>query len=497
MKLFHSSFAIVIAGALALGAFAGCDSAGNGVVADGGIRGTGSSVGPVSGFGSVFVNGVEFYTDSILNREVISNDGIEKETDLQKGMILRIDGEWRRDRTGDARLMEYDDTLRGTISNLSANAVDKTLIFTIHNQPVFVDMQTVLQGRLFTSFANGDFVRISAWRQADGRYRASYIGYNPQHYGNDKIEVEGPIDIGSLTDTQFTMNGLIINFGDAEFADGLSVGKLKQGAHFEVEGELIGGALHASRIQKDDFRRYLRRSGGIELAGPVSSGYNSGTASFGLNGLTILITNNTDWDELNLTDLKSGLLVQVEGEFISESVVDAREIEIREGNAKVEGNIDGQCDTSQNCFTVGGVRIQVTSRTIITDDDDDENRLTIADLYSPTFPPASKFVTVEVSGLEKKDEFGKVYIEALQIERELSGDIEDKYEVEGRLDGIKGSDIKILGIWIRTSDGVFNNTSLIELNTRHSSGEEIILEVEYEKAPSGIPYRAVSIEEDS
>ena len=62
------------------GAISACGGAGGGLdVADGGIRGTGSSVGPVSGFGSVFVNGVEFSTDDIPNREVESNDGITAE----------------------------------------------------------------------------------------------------------------------------------------------------------------------------------------------------------------------------------------------------------------------------------------------------------------------------------------------------------------------------------------------------------------------------------
>src|SRR5690554_7381767 len=80
---------------VAFGIFSACGGGGGGGIgiADGGIRGTGSSVGPVSGFGSVFVNGVKFETDG----EVISNDGIEREDQLEEGMILRIDGDWRDD----------------------------------------------------------------------------------------------------------------------------------------------------------------------------------------------------------------------------------------------------------------------------------------------------------------------------------------------------------------------------------------------------------------
>src|SRR5690554_3125170 len=81
---------------LALGILSACGGGGGGSIgiADGGIRGTGSSVGPVSGFGSVFVNGVKFETDGIVNGEVQGNDGIFCEQNctqpLEKGMILRV-----------------------------------------------------------------------------------------------------------------------------------------------------------------------------------------------------------------------------------------------------------------------------------------------------------------------------------------------------------------------------------------------------------------------
>ena len=105
----------LVAGTVTFGVISACGGAGGGSVdiADGGIRGTGSSVGPVSGFGSVFVNGVEFITRGIVNQEVESNDGIEFETDLSEGMILRVEGEWRYNGTGTAKNLGYDDTLRG------------------------------------------------------------------------------------------------------------------------------------------------------------------------------------------------------------------------------------------------------------------------------------------------------------------------------------------------------------------------------------------------
>jgi hypothetical protein len=78
------------AGTVAFGVISACGGGGSGGgldVADGGIRGTGSSVGPVSGFGSVFVNGVRFDTRD-LNGAVESNDGIDAETQLSEGTMI-------------------------------------------------------------------------------------------------------------------------------------------------------------------------------------------------------------------------------------------------------------------------------------------------------------------------------------------------------------------------------------------------------------------------
>lgn len=488
----HKRLFIALATALTFGLLSACG--GETTVADGGIRGTGSSVGPVSGFGSVFVNGVEFFTDGILNRKVISNDGLDEEGDLQKGMILRIEGKWQKNGTGQAKSMEYDDSLRGPISGLTANSAEKRLEFNIHKQQVFADAQTVLKGKQFADFAEGDLVRVSAWRQADGRYRASYIGFNPQNYGDDPVEVEGPVDSGSLTGTKFTMNGLSIDFSGAEFGDGLSADNLsEQGAYFEVEGRLVGEALIASRIQRDDFRRYQRRGEDMELSGPVSSDYVSRTQSFGLNGLTIKVTDDTDLDDITIADLKAGMLVQVEGKFVSPTEILASEIEAREGDAEVEGNIDVPFDRSTNHFVTGGVRIHVTSRTIITDDDSDE-RLTINDLYPS--PPEAKFISVEVSGLAKKDPSGLRYVEALQVELEQTSEKDGEYEIEAALDSIDGSDINILGLKIGTAGATFKYTSLNDLKVKLAGPGKVSLEVKYEKIPVGTGYRATEIQLD-
>ncbi|MBK1873644.1 hypothetical protein FE848_10450 [Marinobacter sp. 1-3A] len=480
-----------LATVLLLGLFSACG--GESQVADGGIRGTGSSVGPVSGFGSVFVNGVEFFTDSILNEKVESNDGIDTEGDLNEGMILRIEGQWRIDGTGAADSMEYDDTLRGDLSNLVRGAPGEPVRFEIYGQQVVADRQTVLKGRTLATLANNDFVRVSAWRQPDGRYRASYIGFNPVFYGADPIELEGPVDAGSVEADQFTMNGAVIKFGDDSFAEGISAEDLKPGAYFEVEGykELAGGAIVATRIQLDDFRRYRPVGEDIEIAGPVSSDYNRTDNTFGLNGLTIQVTSATELDDITLDDLKAGLLVQVEGEFVSGDLVRATEIEARDGDAEITGAVDS-VELSSNSLMIGGIRVAITSRTIITDDDADEP-LTISDLV-----PGVDDVYVEVAGLQKRGHNGNVYMEATQIEREPSGNT-GEYEVKGVVtrQDLTSTTVRVLGLTLITSAAVLDDADRAELEILFDEGEQVVLEVEYRrKADTVDQYEALSVELD-
>ncbi|MFP3977579.1 DUF5666 domain-containing protein [Marinobacter sp. KMM 10035] len=484
-----------LAALLTLGLFSACGSEFK--VADGGIRGTGSSVGPVSGFGSVFVNGVEFFTDSILNAKVESNDGIDTEGDLNEGMILRIEGQWRLDGTGAAESMEYDDTLRGDVSNLVRGATGDSITFEIYGQQVVADRQTVLKGRTLATLANNDFVRISAWRQSNGVYRASYIGFNngfnPELHGADPVELEGRVDADSVETDRFTMNGVVIMFDDRSFAQGLSAEDLKPGVYFEVEGDKasVGGAIVATRIQFDDFRRYRPVGEDIEIAGPISSTYNEVDRTFGLNGLMIQVTGSTELDDVTLGELKEGLLVQVEGDFVSGNLVRATEIEARDGNAEIKGVV-GAVELSSNSLTLGGVRIVITSRTIITDDDADEP-LTINDLV-----PGDQNVYVEVTGLQKDDSNGSVYMEATQIERESSGD-PGEFEIKGALtrENLTPTTIRILGLRIDASDDVFDGTDRAELDALFDEGRQVVLEVEYRrKASTTDQYEALSVELD-
>ncbi|GBO83606.1 hypothetical protein MS5N3_10570 [Marinobacter salsuginis] len=479
------------AGTVAFGVISACGGAGGGGldVADGGIRGTGSSVGPVSGFGSVFVNGVEFSTD----RTVVGDDGINQESRLVVGMILRVDGEWRETGLGDAETVEYDDTLRGTMQVLSPwDVVSKTATVQILGQTVRIDSQTVVKGMTVETLDNfnDEFVRMSGWRLPNGEFRASYLGLRTQNNSDDfdslnAVELEG--NISGLTGTEFMIGSQLVNYSGAT-PDGLTLADLSDGNAVEVEGSLSGTTLMAQEIRPDDSRRYVQGTDDdIEFVGPVSSAYSQSTGTFTVNGITVRVTGDTEFDGLSgPADLVQRILVQVEGDFESDGSVTAEEIELREADSELEGGPAQEIDLSAGQFRVGGALVQVTPLTIITDDD--EARLSLSDLALPR--------ELEIEGIERVGSDGSIYLEALKIERDDESP-DGEFELTGRISEMVNDRIQVLGVDLHISqDTDFDQISRNELQGLVDAGQRPKVEVEYEFVGTRYVIDEIELEED-
>jgi len=481
------------AGTVAFGAISACGGGGSGGgldVADGGIRGTGSSVGPVSGFGSVFVNGVEFSTD----RTVVGDDGINQESRLVVGMILRVDGEWRETGLGDADTVEYDDTLRGTMQVLTPwDPVSKTATIQMLGQAVTIDSQTVVKGMTVETLDNfnGEFVRMSGWRLPNGEFRASYLGLRTQSNSDDfdslnEVELEGVVS--GLTGTDFMIGSQLVNYSGAT-PDGLVLADLRNGDAVEVEGSLSGSTLMAQEIRPDDSRRYLRGTeDDIEFVGPVSSAYSQSSGTFTVNGITVRVTDDTEFDGLSgPDDLIQRLLVQVEGDFESDGSVTAEEIELREGDSEIEGGPAEEIDLSARQFGVGGVLVQVTPLTVITDDDDD-SRLSLSDLVLPS--------ELEIEGIERADNDGSIYLEALKIEREDDSP-DGTFQLTGRISEMVNDRIQVLGVDLYIiQETEFDDISQTELQGLVDNGARPKVEVDYEFIGTRYVIDEIELEED-
>ncbi|MBD3642395.1 MAG: hypothetical protein HUJ18_15475 [Marinobacter sp.] len=430
----------------------------------------GTSVGPVTGFGSVYVNGTRFRTDG----SVDSDDGIEREDQLEKGMILKVNGSWDDDGDGEARLVSYDDTLRGPVTSASWDDINRTGQIELQGQVVLLDGQTAFGGISPVTLASDPTayqVRVSGWRLDDGRFQAAYVSVRTLGSSMDDVneaELEGVVENLDPDAETFTINGFLVDYTNAVADDDFSLDALENGLVVEVEGQLnaAGDTLLAEEIDDED--DLFGDDDDAEVAGDIAN-YDAAAGQFEINGVTVRLTSDTEFDDLSRDSLQNGLRVKVEGEFRN-GVLVAEEVEGRDGDAELDGVIES-IDLDAERLVVSGVEVRLSGATLIRDDDseDDDSRDRVDDLAS-----LSVGEYLEIEGRQRDDEGG--YLEAISIERDDEDDDND-FELEGRVTAVSGTSITLMNLEI-----LANGYSLSGI----SVGDEV--EVEY-AATSGGQYQ--------
>ncbi|MFA9421836.1 MAG: DUF5666 domain-containing protein, partial [Gammaproteobacteria bacterium] len=161
-----------------------CGGGGGGGDTVAGIGGTGISSGTVTGFGSVFVNGVEFETSGTVFD--IDDSGTGSQDDLALGMIVTVNGIVNDDGvTGSATSISFDDQLQGPVSNLSLPDLDgENRTFSILGTTVHIsaidtvfDVTGLLSGTPFgfDQIANGNNVEVSGFFNTAGGLVATRV----------------------------------------------------------------------------------------------------------------------------------------------------------------------------------------------------------------------------------------------------------------------------------------------------------------------------------
>jgi hypothetical protein len=463
---------LALTGAIA-GSLVACGGGGSGSSASGSTS-AGTSVGPVSGFGSVYVNGTRFET----NGSVSSDDGIERESQLEKGMILKVRGQWGDDGQGRADRLDYDDSVRGPLTSATWNDVDGEGTLEVAGQIISLNDQTVFRGATPIELANAAThtyrVRVSAWRLEDGSFRASYVGaklIGDRFDDLNEVEIEGVVTSLDTQAQTFQINGLQVDYQSAEFEDDLERDDLANGLIVEVEGYLQDGVLIAEEIENED--DLFDDDDDVEIAGTISGDYDDTARQFQLNGITVQVNRGTEFDDgLRESDLGDGLLVKVEGNF-RDGVLVAEEIEPRDGDAELDGVIESKGD---NELIVSGVRVVLTGNTLIENDDDDDDRII---LRTEDIESLRVGDFLEIEGRQRSSSGG--YLEALNIEREDDDD-DGEFEMEGRLTAVTSNSVTVMGLTLLRGDediSGFRVGDEVEVGyVRTTGGEYVIEEIE-------------------
>ncbi|MGI9303757.1 MAG: DUF5666 domain-containing protein, partial [Gammaproteobacteria bacterium] len=181
-------------------------------LAEGGIGGTGIqpagvSVGSISGFGSVIVNGVAYDTSA---PTITANGEQVTEDSLQVGFVVRVE----RDVTvagARAARVDYSAMVRGPVENLSVIDVDtQTATMSVLGQAVETNDLTAFRDVDLETLRDGDVVEISGVRGAEGEIVPSFFGSSRNRR---EFRVIGRVSQFDDVTTTFAVSGLTVDFG--------------------------------------------------------------------------------------------------------------------------------------------------------------------------------------------------------------------------------------------------------------------------------------------
>ena len=287
--------------------------------AGGGTGGTGISSGPITGFGSVVVNGVHFRTDDNVAPGFVTKkmfNGMDntskKDRDLFRvGMVVTV----RHAPDNNAVEIEYRDNLEGPVAAKSAGTVNT---FTVLGQIVVVDDAAV-----FASLNRNDVVEVSGFGDAAGRIRATYIERKQQSpHSGDEFEVKG--FVSGLSSSGFRIGPLPDGSGSTVTVsyDAAAISRLPggpaNGMYVQVtttDTEPAGGSVTATRVEKLVARTDFPEKTMADLEGLVTtprSGSGS-ILSFAVEGKRVQTDTNTEFAGGTAADIQPDARLQVQG----------------------------------------------------------------------------------------------------------------------------------------------------------------------------------------
>jgi len=336
----------------------GGGSGGLGPLADGGIGGTGISLGSISGFGSIIINGKRFETTNAT--QIIVEGQPASEQDLKVGFVVRLEGDFIN---ATAARIEFAETVLGPIESIVINnpdALQATL--SLLGQTVQTNALTNLANVDLTALSPGDNVAISGNRDAQGNIIASYLERDTVV---TEFRVMGPVS--NLVGTSFNISGLKVDFGSAN---------LNQGVPGEGEVVRVKGAsadftnapptLKASSVQPG-ITLAANPDDKVELEGIVTQFVTLG--NFRVNGQGI-DASSAKIENGIATDIKENVRLEVEGNIDSNGILQAVKVDIKPDNPiRIDANVE-TVNASDSSLTLLGISVMVDEFTRFEDKSD-------------------------------------------------------------------------------------------------------------------------------
>jgi len=197
--------------ALSAAALAGCGNGGpraEGGISGSGVTGMGVSMGPVTGFGSLHLNGIRLEVTS--NTQIVVGGVPGSQSDLRVGQVLRVEADFDN---STAEHVEYYELVRGPIEDVTIdNPETLQATLTVLGQVVHTAAATNFEN-FFTpdELAPGELVEVSGTRDAQGAILATFIA---RRASLASYRLTGRVS--NLAGTSFQIAGLSVDFSGAD-----------------------------------------------------------------------------------------------------------------------------------------------------------------------------------------------------------------------------------------------------------------------------------------
>jgi hypothetical protein len=400
-----------------------------------GIEGSGApvassavtTVGTITGFGSIIVDGVEYATSGA---QIHIDDEPAAESQLRVGQVVTIKGKLNADgTTGTADDVSFSSNARGSVAQVDALAGT----FDVLGQTVQVNNDTVFdesfQAPDVAGLPVGARVQVSGFADAAGNLVASRIDAAAP---NIDLQVRGTLQALDTIAHTFRVNALTVDYSAATLS-----GTLQTGGDVTVKGATLAanGVLLANRVTvaaSTGSAGAANEQGQIEgLIATFTSG-----SDFVVNAQRVTTNTSTQF-VLHDTALGLNVPVKIRGTFNAAGVLVASKVEVEQRPAGVVRGVVDSVSSTSGTLTVIGVTATTSGVTTFEDRSKDHVRaFRLADVR------AGDYVEVRGTGPAGGP------LSATLVERDKP---ESRSYVEGIALNVAAPNLTVLGVTVMTN----------------------------------------------
>lgn len=307
------------------------------------------SSGVITGFGSVYINGVRFNTDNA----AFSTDDKDNDSEdaLEVGMVVTLEGAMGANgETPTASKIKYNASAEGPVSEI--NLAEQS--FTVLGQVYYVDEFTEFDDELtFEALLVGDYVEVSAKQNAQEQWLATRVEKSSD---SEDIKLKGTVAELNTESKQFNIGTLVIDYSSAD-----------------VEGELANEVMVKIKASSEPVDNVLTADEVEVKAMPFAAGQKvfvegeiddfESASLFEVNDQVVITNEQTVFAVGKLEDLQEGIQVVVSGALNEENQLVAHLIRFKQATKlKLEGLVS-EVDEDDNELELMGTTVTINEFT--------------------------------------------------------------------------------------------------------------------------------------